>query len=380
MRIPSDVQGMLFMAAASGGVSMMLILSKVAKNIHMPFYSLMGFACLLQTVLLLAVAMIQCSFKQLDTKHYKWVWFRGLFGCATYILYLLAIACGAPLGDVSALTSVNVVVAAFLGRAFLGEPLRWLHVSAVGLSLAGALLISKPSAMFEGTSDSSDFDTGKLVGYALALGSGVASGGVFIAARKVQGISVSILTSSVSFQEGIALLALSYSKTIDEPSLEQSFAKNQLAVIGMLLALLSLSLVGSMCMSVGAQLCPAAASSTIWTSVGMSLGYLAQYLMTQRPPELLSLVGAGLMLLAVMVIAFTRLQSSVSDPPTEMTSQSPAASTNTNEAVDPIEDDDAESLSSFIASEFSGISSPKPRHRRVASTLPVMQIVGATAV
>jgi len=68
MRIPSDVQGMLFMAAASGGVSMMLILSKVAKNIHMPFYSLMGFACLLQTVLLLAVAMIQCSFKQLDTK------------------------------------------------------------------------------------------------------------------------------------------------------------------------------------------------------------------------------------------------------------------------------------------------------------------------
>lgn len=372
------------MAAASAGLSIMVIISKVAKMLSVPFHLLMGSVCLMQAVVFLVAALLHGKFSALEFKACKWVWLRGFFGCSTYVLYLSAIASGTSLGDVSALTSINVVVAAFLGRAFLGESLRWVHAAAVVLSVTGAALISKPTSLFNQTLDSG---IQQWLGFGLALGSGMASGGVFIAARKSQKVSPLIMTFSVSLQEGAALVLLSLLGFFAEPSLQEVLEAVPLTVLCIFAALFLASAFGSFAMSYGAQLCPAAASSTIFTSVGMTMGYTAQSLMQQEPPELLTLSGAALMLLAVMLMASAKQQSPGSST---APSQSMDSSINTNEtesSAPPSQDgtvdsDGAESLASFIATEFSweSMKSQNPRQRHgplVASSLP--QMLGASA-
>lgn len=337
----------------------------------------------MQAIAFLFAALLFGKFSALEFQACKWIWLRGFFGCSTYVLYLSAVASGSSLGDVSALTSINVVVAAFLGRAFLGESLRWIHAAAVVLSVTGAALISKPTSLF---SDTLDSGIQKWLGLGFALGSGMASGGVFIAARKSRKVSPLIMTFSVSLQEGVALVLLSLLGFFAEPSLQGSLERVPLNVLGVFVALFLASVFGSFTMSYGAQLCPAAASSTIFTSVGMTMGYTAQSLMSQESPELLTLSGVALMLLAVMLMASAKQQSAGSA--TDQ-SQSVDYSINTNEtessaspSQDETVDDGTESLASFIASEFSWEStkSQNPRQRHgplVVSSLP--QMLGASA-
>merc|ERR1712039_158648 len=59
-------------------------------------------------------------------------------------------------------------------------------------------------------------------------------------------------------------------------------------------------------LSAGAQLCPAAVASTIFTSTNMSLCFAAQALLHHEVPEMLSLIGAGLLLSGVALMALAR--------------------------------------------------------------------------
>ena len=55
---------------------------------------------------------------------------------------LLAQQVGVPLGDIGALNSVNVVIAACIGQAFLGESTTLLHALGVALAVAGGVVQS----------------------------------------------------------------------------------------------------------------------------------------------------------------------------------------------------------------------------------------------
>ena len=65
----------------------------------------------------------------------------------------------------------------------------------------------------------------------------------------------------------------------------ETLAANPVMAAILLLAFVAILLVTVMAMSVGSQLCPAAASSTIYTSVSMSLGYAAQAFIHRQPPD-----------------------------------------------------------------------------------------------
>ena len=106
-------------------------------------------------------------------------------------------------------------------------------------------------------------------------------------------------------------------------------------------------------MQVGSKKCPAALSSTVMTGVQMASGYLIDVLCFHKLPKVLTVCGACMMLLAVLLMASTRLPRSHDVAPL------PHSESNT-------------SLASFVASEYA--ERVVVRHRSVAA-----QVLGASA-
>jgi len=130
--------------------------------------------------------------------------------------------------------------------------------------------------------------------------------------------------------------------------------------------------------SLGSQMCPAVASSTIFTSVSMTLGYVAQSMIHHQRPEALTGAGAFLMLLAVALIALARRWESRSVSSREI--EDSLLSHKDDEAT---EDDLAagsqvESLVSFIAAEFSGLSRTSKSVRRRRAFLETVESLSTT--
>mmetsp|Transcript_38864 Transcript_38864/g.58631 ORF Transcript_38864/g.58631 Transcript_38864/m.58631 type:complete len:281 (+) Transcript_38864:1-843(+) len=276
------------------------------------------------------------------------------------------------MGDISALQSINVVVAAILGRAVLGEPMRRLHVGALLFSVMGALLISKPTTLV-GLGGAGE---PHWLGYSLALLGGVASGGIFIAARKLQGVNQVVPLTSVFTHQTVCLWILSFSGLANDPPPLKSFGAAPLACIGVCIAALLANGFSTMMMSLGGTWCPAAASSTIFTSVGMSVSYIFQVMLQGKNPDIMSVCGALLMFAAVVVMAFARWYYEPTDAaPEEPTRAVPPSERSKEEAT---EEEDDESFVTFIASEFSGISDTSAarqrRLRQVVTASP--QVIG----
>lgn len=344
------------MALAAASSSIGTLLCTLIDDIQIPYYRLSGAAELVIAFGLLIVIIVQDEFSRVQKTQWKWIFLRGAFGCATMLFAWTAVAFGAPLGDASALGSVNVVVAALLGRAFLGEPLRCLHILALIASLVGAIFITRPESL----TGAPRLDSYPIwLGYSLALAAGITSGGLFIASRKSQGISPLVMCLSVSLQEGVCLCIVASKGLVEDGPLDV-LTTNPVKCMVWLVALLAVFLFAIVTMSVGSQICPAAASSTIYTSVSMSLGYVAQTYIHNLKPELFQIVGAVMMFLAVVFIAIDRWWHSKSTAARELSGFLLSGEVGRNNGVGVIEDlgsvDSHKSLASFIAAEFSGVS------------------------
>merc|ERR1719162_1797649 len=86
-------------------------------------------------------------------KQWKWLFLMSVFGFLSFLFSVLAIRLGASPGDVASLQSVNLVVAAVLGRLFLNERLGPAHLVSLLCSVCGAVLISKPEFIFGGSDE-----------------------------------------------------------------------------------------------------------------------------------------------------------------------------------------------------------------------------------
>jgi len=174
------------------------------------------------------------------------------------------------------------------------------------------------------------------------------------------------MSFSVSLQEGLSLWVVASIGLVDDGPLEPLLGS---PVKGMALFLSFLLLLATCVytISLGSQLCPAAASSTIYTSVSMVLGYVAQSIIHNQHPDALTKVGAALMLLAVALVAAGRWWQSkaVAARELEAVLLPEHACQETEEA--PAANPKTESLASFIAAEFSGLdhASKSIRQRRL---------------
>jgi drug/metabolite transporter (DMT)-like permease len=364
-----ELAGMTLMAFAGLGLALLVILDSVVKRHGFPYAALFGSASICLGLVLACFTWSKGLLAKLTSRQWMWVVMRGTFGSSTYVLTLLAVITGAPLGDASALQSTNVVAAAVLGRAFLGETLRALHVCALGFSMVGAVIISRPQALFGAPTTGGT----AWLGCALALAAGAASGGSFIAARKSQDVSPLIMTTSVCFQEGLSMCLLFALGLVRDPPLSAIYEAPWSAAIVFAALVLAIAL-ASCTLSAGAQMCPAALASTVFTSMNMSLCFAAQALLDDEVLDALSLLGAGLLLLGVALMALAR--SWYSADTSDTSSRRPeVGERNFDATADPRisegiaqgrseEADEIESLANFIASEFSGLSPESLRRER----------------
>lgn len=354
--LPTTSIGTLLIILSGVFFSSHLTFSKLLSQQGWPYFRLYGIACL-SCALGGFIALLLQREQLPERGQVKWLVFRGTFGVLTSFFSILAVDQGTPLGDVAALTSINMVVAAFLGRFVLGEPLRWIHSLALSSSMVGALLISKPSFLFGGLEDKS------WLGYALALASGFTQACSFICSRKSAGCSAWMHFLSTMLQGGAAGFL---------------FADSSMAIFAEIpqFTLLWVSLVTfvifatTYTLSLGAMWCPVAVSATVTTAVRMGCSYASQALFFGEAVDTMSMAGAALMLASVVVMAGWRA-------PSETATAAREGSTEAEETASVVSE--AESLASFIAAEFVDCSHHERavRQRRASGGVP--EIVGAVA-
>eukprot|EP00913_Durusdinium_trenchii_P022774 g21380.t1 len=151
-----------------------------------------------------------------------------------------------------------------------------------------------------------------------------------------------------------------------------------------LLVLISLWTMSAVALpAAGATRCPAAVSATVFTSACMVSGYLAQMIFFKEIPQALTLIGAGCMLVSVVIMAMPSTEPSTETETEEKAAAAPSAASvaATEEAQAPsTEDDETMSLGSFVASEVSFCSS-SVRHRwsrrRLTQPEVLAQSIGA---
>merc|ERR1719162_408329 len=126
-------------------------------------------------------------------KQWKWLFLMSVFGFLSFLFSVLAIRLGASPGDVASLQSVNVVVAAVLGRLFLNERLGPIHLLSLLCSVGGAVLISKPEFIFGGSDEGGAQGALARLGLAFAPMSGFFLASAFVCTRKMGTINMWIL-------------------------------------------------------------------------------------------------------------------------------------------------------------------------------------------
>lgn len=355
----SVVMGILAMVLAGIAVSAEMVFCVAMLQKQWPYWRMTALSCLLCAGVIVATL---CGLRSaLPTRdQLKWVLLLGAFSAVYWGIGVLAAQLGVGPGDVAALTSINIVAACLLGRLFLDESFKSLHMVAVVLSLAGAVLIAKPSFIFvEQTS------SGPWYGYVLAILSGFIQGGFFICGRKAGDVSAGHLaTSALMFSVPLCAF-LPFLPIVEEAKVDVIAESPWEALFWLGVACLT-SIASAFFSCAGSNLCPAAISATVYTAASMVFGYAVQSILFAAIPDSVTIGGAGLMLLAVSLMAFA-------DRPSQTDAQ-PEAS--------PAEDDDSQSVASFasfVASEFSDFDGSRDSLRFRAPAHQVQQAAAAAS-
>mmetsp|Transcript_18363 Transcript_18363/g.38214 ORF Transcript_18363/g.38214 Transcript_18363/m.38214 type:complete len:384 (+) Transcript_18363:23-1174(+) len=367
--------GVLAIVFSGVFISANTFISRLLLEADWPYFRLMGTGSLCISACILVGVLATQGWDGLSCKQneIKWVIGRGICGTGQFLFAVLAAAAGASLGDIGALSSINTVVAALLGRLFLGERLGPWHAGAMLFSIAGAVLISDPAKM---GSQGKPF---AWLGYFLALMSGISFGLMFICSRKSGSASSWLLSVSAMGQRGNICWILAGTPAVDDHSFNRVAADPWLA-LALVVLLIVVTFLGNFLSTVGAKRCPAAVSATWMTAVSMGVGYAAQTLIFKQVPTALTLAGAFMMFLAVVTMAIARL------PPrqrTRETSSGPPPDLSSSAAASP--SSESRSLASFVASEYAERQPPEaveefmPEMHRASDLRPRPVSVGAAA-
>jgi len=351
----------------------MLVGGKLLKDVEWPFFRMMAIGGL-PSMLLIAAGGIIKSAPLPAGSQVKWILLCGFLRSMTFIALIVAVRLGASPGDVSALSSINTVFAALLGRVFLGEKFQWKHAAALSFSLAGAILISQPQFLFGGSSGGNMVWMGQLLG----LLSGFTQACMFISARKSSKTSQWIMNFPPAVLSTLVFALLPFTPLMEDFSFGPVIASPWLAAA--LCSSLSLGLLlGSATGTAAASWCPAAVSATVSVGSRMLCGYAAQVLLFDRRPEMLTLCGAACMLCGVFIMAVGMPScQGIPAPCTHADDNGVEPSDAHSEAS--TQQDDNESLASFCASEF-GDHATSGRSLRLRHGENVAQTIGAvTAV
>jgi len=277
----------------------------------------------------------------------RWTLSAGLFMAMSMVLLITSVKLGTPIGDMSSLVSINVVVSALLGRLLLGDPLRWVHAVSALCSLVGALLISRPTILFGRESEAGNIPNTAWLGYLVGPVAGFFDACAIISARKCSSTSEWQVALSYYAQAAFLLVILT-----QVPALEaHPVAKIQAspAEAAMWVGLITVWDLPSMVIyAMAVQALPAALSATVDTTSRIVLGFVADVLLFGGQLHVLTCTGAVLLLFAVAVTAMVR------EEPLESNRRSDQQG-----STETVAEDDVASVASFAASEFVDVEPSK---------------------
>eukprot|EP00746_Dinoflagellata_sp_MGD_P064775 gnl/MRDRNA2_/MRDRNA2_27017_c0_seq1.p1 gnl/MRDRNA2_/MRDRNA2_27017_c0~~gnl/MRDRNA2_/MRDRNA2_27017_c0_seq1.p1 ORF type:complete len:388 (-),score=60.16 gnl/MRDRNA2_/MRDRNA2_27017_c0_seq1:118-1281(-) len=352
-----EVLGILLMACAGIAVTAEMVFSMVMLQMQWPYWRITALSCFLCAAVVVAMLAV-LKVPPPTSQQMKWVSLLGFFSAVYWGLGIVAVQIGVDPGDVAALTSINIVVAAIMGRLFLDERFRLLHMVAVTFSVSGAILIAQPGVIFASTKE----NRAPWYGYLCAIASGFLQGCFFICGRKAGDVSAGHLTTSALLFSVPLCGLLPFIPLVDDASFHVALELPWQGLGWTGVAFLT-SLCSSSFSCAGSMLCPAAVSATVYTGASMFFGYLVQTMLFGASPEPVTVIGASLMLAAVSLVAFASgsMNSTYGSSEGDSAVNEEGIEGVNSSAMD---DSDAESLASFIASEFSDFATRAEGVRR----------------
>eukprot|EP00931_Biecheleriopsis_adriatica_P004406 TRINITY_DN10607_c0_g2_i2.p1 TRINITY_DN10607_c0_g2~~TRINITY_DN10607_c0_g2_i2.p1 ORF type:complete len:386 (+),score=48.75 TRINITY_DN10607_c0_g2_i2:62-1219(+) len=345
--------GILSMVLAGVAVTAEMIFSMVMLQMKWPYWRITSISCVISALPML-ISLIVTKARRPSAYQVKWIILMALFSVLYWGLGILAVQVGVDPGDVAALTSINIVAAAVMGRMFLQEHIHVLHFFAVVLSVSGAVLVAQPAFLFA----SGKGKRGPSFGYACAIASGFLQGFFFICSRKAGDVPAALLNMSVLSVGAVLTALLPFVPLVDEAPFSVATSSSPWAVAGWTGVAVLTTMGSTFFSTAGSMLCPAAISATVYTAASMFFGYLAQTLIFGSTPVLLSILGAVLMLVAVAIMALaSRDAPAASEEATDggAVKRTVSELANATRTVDE-DEDDTESITSFMASEVTDFS------------------------
>jgi len=341
--------------------STLLALARVLQQQELPYYRL---SCVGSAGVLLGMLWwLQAKGIAFPKGQLKWVILRGLFGVGQTPSFL-AVRVGAPVGDVAALTSTNIAVAALLGRLLLGERFTAVQGLALVCSLGGAVLVCRPTFVF----GSSDGEQVPVVGYLLALCSGFSRACVYLVVRKAPEVHSTWFTLVTILFTIICWVALAQAEIMFDYTLDMITATPAQA-IGWVSILGVLFYGNAAALSEGSQYCPAGVTATVSTGSAMVTGYVMQAALFGTTPSPTTAAGAVLMCVGMGASAFAARSAPAPAPAASAAGADGDASS----------EGGVSELVSWAVGEFSSGLSTEPLRRRSTAT-PAPVVVGSVNV
>lgn len=229
--------------------------------------------------------------------------FLGYFGIAFSFLAVEYIA----IGDSSVLVMMSPVIAALAGFAMLGEPWRLPEFIATMLAMTGAVLVAKPPFLFGSADESASSSTAYFWGVLFSLVAAFGAGFAYVFVR-ILGTSAKMPWAYVCFSQAIAQIVMSV------PNMYLFHQQVVLSVRWEIYLLITIGAcigcVSQIAMTVGMQREKSATASAMRTS-DVVFGFIWQALFTTDPVSMLSVGGAALVSLGIVIIVVSKQ----TDPP-----------------------------------------------------------------
>lgn len=224
----------------------------------------------------------------------KIVLVRGIIGGTGFCLYFYTISV-LPLGDATALVALKPVPTIFLGRLFLGEPIKLLHILVTIASVVGSICIAQPSFIFgkEGHAHAS-------IGHVTGLLGACCAAGVVTLIRKAGSVGAHTLQLLFSWAFfGILFSSIGLWGHWTFPSSLTSW-----------LYVLAMSVVGSAAhflLNYAGRLAPASLSSIVRSS-DLMFAYIWEIFIFAQVPNEWTWTGVGFITLSLLMIAVQKIR------------------------------------------------------------------------
>lgn len=238
----------------------------------------------------------------------KVVLFRGIVGACGFICAFYSFK-SLPIGDAICVFSMYPVYTIFMGKVFLGEPIRWIHLIASFLSIIGAALITGPSFLFSEKNGQPYHDEQyNSMGYIAALLGGVFAAAVFIFIRKAGKLGLHTLQLLSSWSIFGAILSLIFGMTLFK-SLEGAWIVPPSGIVyWYIFAYCFIGSIAHFLLNYAGRFCNAGVGSIVRSS-DILWAYFYQVTVFDETPQLATIIGVLFIIVSLIVIAANKIKS-----------------------------------------------------------------------